>query len=234
VWCTPRLISIFVFAVMLLGDSLDALAQSAWSGDGEMLLAEATRQPLRRRERTPPPVEQTSAEASDEAPEASDASTPAAFGAENELDGEQGGGDGGQADSGDPGLEGGGGTSLRRSDRMDFDERLVKGQGVRSGAVYLFKRTPRKLPELVSLRTSYRDRIVEPVLGQRVAQRPPDEDLPTKTQAVATPEPQAPLAEKAPPESTGPSKAEIAREQRRQQRLRARRRRRRAAQRKAQ
>jgi hypothetical protein len=68
--------------------------------------------------------------------------------------------------------EGGAGSALRRSNRMDFDERLVKGQGARSGAVYLFKRTPRKLPELVALRTTYRERIVEPVLGQREPPRP--------------------------------------------------------------
>jgi len=57
--------------------------------------------------------------------------------------------------------------SLRRSGRMEFDERLVKGQAAKSGAVYLFKRTPRRLPGLVPMRRSYRKRIVEPVLGQR-------------------------------------------------------------------
>ncbi|MDJ0764035.1 MAG: hypothetical protein QNJ97_13720 [Myxococcota bacterium] len=57
--------------------------------------------------------------------------------------------------------------SLRRSNRMEFDERLVKGQAAKSGAVYLFKRTPRRLPGLVPMRKSYRKRIVAPVLGQR-------------------------------------------------------------------
>lgn len=57
--------------------------------------------------------------------------------------------------------------SLRRSGRMEFDERLVKGQGAKSGAVYLFKRMPRMLPGLIPLRRSYRPRIVEPVLGKR-------------------------------------------------------------------
>jgi hypothetical protein len=57
--------------------------------------------------------------------------------------------------------------SLRRSNRMEFDERLVKGQAAKSGAVYLFKRTPRALPGLVPMRHSYRRRIVEPVLGPR-------------------------------------------------------------------
>ncbi len=57
--------------------------------------------------------------------------------------------------------------SMRRSSRMEFDERLVKGQTAKSGAVYLFKRVPRKLPGLVPMRRSYRQRIVSPVLGER-------------------------------------------------------------------
>ena len=56
---------------------------------------------------------------------------------------------------------------LRRSNRLEFDERLIKGQTASSGAVYLFTRTPRALPALVPLRRSYRKRIVEPVLGDR-------------------------------------------------------------------
>lgn len=55
---------------------------------------------------------------------------------------------------------------MRRSNRMEFDERLVKGQAAKSGAVYLFKRVPRHLPGLVPMRRSYRDRIVQPVLGK--------------------------------------------------------------------
>lgn len=57
--------------------------------------------------------------------------------------------------------------SLRHSGRMEFDERLVKGQAAKSGAVYLFKRVPRRLPGLVPMRRSYRKRIVQPVLRER-------------------------------------------------------------------
>lgn len=57
--------------------------------------------------------------------------------------------------------------SFQRSGRMEFDERIVKGQAAKSGAVYLFKRTPRRLPGLVPFRRSYRTRIVQPVLGKR-------------------------------------------------------------------
>ncbi len=56
--------------------------------------------------------------------------------------------------------------SLRRSGRMEFDERLIKGQAAKSGAVYLFKKIPRRLPGLVAMRRSYRNRIVEPILGK--------------------------------------------------------------------
>lgn len=55
--------------------------------------------------------------------------------------------------------------SLRRSDRMEFDARLVRGQKATSGAVYIFQRAPRALPPLVVLEQSYLDRIVDPVLG---------------------------------------------------------------------
>ncbi|MCB9548898.1 MAG: hypothetical protein H6706_24095 [Myxococcales bacterium] len=61
--------------------------------------------------------------------------------------------------------------SLRRSNRLEFDARLVQGEKA-SGAVYLFQRAPRALPGLVHLQARYLDRIVEPVLG-RPADAPP-------------------------------------------------------------
>ncbi|PIE15103.1 MAG: hypothetical protein CSA66_08230 [Proteobacteria bacterium] len=54
---------------------------------------------------------------------------------------------------------------LQRSNRMELDARLVRGETPRSGAVYLFQRAPRRLPPLVTLRQSYLDDIVVPVLG---------------------------------------------------------------------
>ena len=57
--------------------------------------------------------------------------------------------------------------TLQRSNRMEFDERLIRGQTATSGAVYLFDRAPRELPGLVPLRRSYREEIVEPILGDR-------------------------------------------------------------------
>ena len=57
--------------------------------------------------------------------------------------------------------------TLARPNKLEFDERLVKGQTAKSGAVYLFKRVPRQLPGLVGIRRSYRSRIVRPVLHDR-------------------------------------------------------------------
>ncbi|MBI2892030.1 MAG: hypothetical protein HYY06_00650 [Deltaproteobacteria bacterium] len=61
--------------------------------------------------------------------------------------------------------------SMQRSDRLDFDERLIQGQTARSGAVYLFSRPPRDLPELVKLRKSFRPEISRTVLGREPAGR---------------------------------------------------------------
>ncbi len=57
----------------------------------------------------------------------------------------------------------GGAPSLQRSNRMEFDGRLVKGERA-AGAVYLFKRTPRPLPPLLRFERDVLNRIVWPVL----------------------------------------------------------------------
>ncbi|MBN2529306.1 MAG: hypothetical protein JXR76_23160 [Deltaproteobacteria bacterium] len=80
--------------------------------------------------------------------------------------------EGASADEAADGGEDGESLGFQRSGRMEFDERLVKGQAAKSGAVYLFKRTPRRLPGLVPYRRSYRMRIVEPVLGKRELKAP--------------------------------------------------------------
>ena len=60
---------------------------------------------------------------------------------------------------GSPGL-----GSLRRSNRMEFDARLIRGETAGSGAVFLFQRAPRALPSMVPLRTSYLQRSIDEVL----------------------------------------------------------------------
>jgi hypothetical protein len=57
--------------------------------------------------------------------------------------------------------------TLRRSNRMEFDARVVKGEKA-SGAVYLFRRVPRRLPPLLQLKRDPLDRIVRPVLHRGV------------------------------------------------------------------
>lgn len=57
--------------------------------------------------------------------------------------------------------------SLRRSNRMEFDARLIRGETAGSGAVFLFQRTPRALPSMVPLRTSYLQETVQQTLGNR-------------------------------------------------------------------
>ncbi|MFT7621871.1 MAG: hypothetical protein ACI9WU_001036 [Myxococcota bacterium] len=57
-------------------------------------------------------------------------------------------------------------AAIRRSRVMEFDARLIQGQTPRAGAVYLFQRAPRRLPELVRLRPRYLEKIVVPVLGR--------------------------------------------------------------------
>lgn len=70
-----------------------------------------------------------------------------------------------------PGAAGGQGLGVRRSNRMEFDARLVQGERPKAGAVYLFERSPRRLPPLVKLRQSYVREIVVPVLGVDVWQQ---------------------------------------------------------------
>ena len=69
-----------------------------------------------------------------------------------------------QAEAGQGGGgEGAAGPALRRSNRMEFDARLVQGERA-SGAVYLFHRVSRRLPPLLKLQRDELDRIVMPVL----------------------------------------------------------------------
>lgn len=75
----------------------------------------------------------------------------------------------------------GGKSTLRRSSRMEFDGRLVKGERA-AGAVYLFQRAPRRLPPLLRLKRDQLDRIVLPVL-----KRPADPVVPVASAKKASP-----------------------------------------------
>ncbi len=224
-----RFVVTAALALLVVGDAAEALAQSLWSGKGAepVLYAEASRRRAKRRH-TPPPAPDPVAESAGEDEAASDASggegeAAAPEGAEGEAEGGDGGDGGEGTEAGGeapPGEITGEGGSLRRSGRMDFDERLVKGQGARSGAVYLFKRTPRKLPELVALRTTYRERILQPVLRERALPAP----TPAPTKVEATPEPAkaVPVAEESPPEKAPETRAAQQRRRKRGRLLRRR------------
>lgn len=62
------------------------------------------------------------------------------------------------------------GGELQRSDQMQFDARLVRGERA-SGAVFLFERTARRLPSLVDKRRTYLGDSVQSVLGDDWAEQ---------------------------------------------------------------
>lgn len=62
------------------------------------------------------------------------------------------------------------GGSPERSDRMEFDARLIRGERT-SGAVFLFQRSPRDLPSMVDRRESYLQDSVRSALGEKWAER---------------------------------------------------------------
>lgn len=53
-----------------------------------------------------------------------------------------------------------------RGGRMEFDARLIRGETAGTGAVFLFQRTPRRLPSMIDRRTSYLGNTVNSVLGK--------------------------------------------------------------------
>ncbi|MEM7447629.1 MAG: hypothetical protein AAF355_05245 [Myxococcota bacterium] len=57
------------------------------------------------------------------------------------------------------------GGSLRRSNRMEFDDRLVRGETAGAGAVVLFNRGRRPLPPLTAERTDFSQDTVRTILG---------------------------------------------------------------------
>ena len=76
--------------------------------------------------------------------------------------------------------------ALRRSNRMDFDGRLIKGEKAK-GSVYLFQRAQRRLPPLLTLERDGINRIVYPVLRRNadpVSSAPVEGAIKAKGEAV--------------------------------------------------
>jgi hypothetical protein len=89
--------------------------------------------------------------------------------AQNDATGAEGAGDateGGEAGAGGEGVPQ---TDVRRSNRMEFDPRLIKGQSAGSGAVFLYQRTPRPLPSMVERRSTFLRATVQSELGEEGA-----------------------------------------------------------------
>lgn len=63
------------------------------------------------------------------------------------------------------------GSSLQRSNRMEFDARLIRGESAGSGAVFLFDRGQRPLPSMIERRRSFLHGTVDSTLGQRWAEQ---------------------------------------------------------------
>ena len=80
------------------------------------------------------------------------------------------------------------GPTLQRSNRMEFDGRLVKGERA-SGAVYLFSKARRPLPPLLKFQRDRLDDIVWPVLRRSIGDVPVVETVPVLVPKVQDDEP---------------------------------------------
>jgi len=53
--------------------------------------------------------------------------------------------------------------SLQRTERMEFDERLIMGQSLKSGAVYLFERKDSEIQSMLKIRKDFRKKLLGPI-----------------------------------------------------------------------
>ena len=71
----------------------------------------------------------------------------------------------GKADEASPSVGGEGGSipSLKRARHMEFDERLIMGQSLKSGALYLFERKDSEIQTMLKIRRDYRQELLAPL-----------------------------------------------------------------------
>ena len=72
----------------------------------------------------------------------------------------------GEALAGDNGIsskEPGGAVSMKRARRLEFDERLIMGQSLKSGAIYLFERKDSEIQSMVEVREDFRKELLAPL-----------------------------------------------------------------------
>jgi len=53
--------------------------------------------------------------------------------------------------------------SLKRARHMEFDERLIMGQSLKSGALYLFERKDSEIQSMLKIRKDYRKELLAPL-----------------------------------------------------------------------
>jgi hypothetical protein len=61
------------------------------------------------------------------------------------------------------GGEGGSISSFKRARHMEFDERLIMGQSLKSGALYLFERKDSEIQTMLKIRRDYRQELLAPL-----------------------------------------------------------------------
>lgn len=61
------------------------------------------------------------------------------------------------------GAEGAPPPSLKRARHMEFDERLIMGQSLKSGALYLFERKDSEIQTMLKIRRDYRQELLAPL-----------------------------------------------------------------------
>jgi hypothetical protein len=60
-----------------------------------------------------------------------------------------------------------GGSSLRRTTRIEFDAQLIKGQTTKAGEVQILERKDTELKSMVKRRTSFREEIIHTVFPEK-------------------------------------------------------------------
>ena len=53
--------------------------------------------------------------------------------------------------------------SIKRARHMEFDERLIMGQSLKSGALYLFERKDSEIQSMLKIRKDYRQELLAPL-----------------------------------------------------------------------
>jgi hypothetical protein len=54
-------------------------------------------------------------------------------------------------------------SSFKRARHMEFDERLIMGQSLKSGALYLFERKDSEIQTMLKIRRDYRQELLAPL-----------------------------------------------------------------------